>query len=79
MPCDVCSQRTEVGVCSSGLGPLSLAYCQECANAYAEPEWLCAATIEMCDGVQNVADWVKDKVTFWRDGQYLPFALALPK
>lgn len=37
--CDCCNRERPTQVAASPLGPVSSAYCQECAEAGAEPEW----------------------------------------
>jgi hypothetical protein len=69
--CDVCQRERDVSVCSSGLGPLSLAYCAECGGHYAEPEWLLRVTLEETGGA--VADWVRRSIFAYRDGEYIPW------
>ena len=31
--CDVCGKQTDVAVCASSCGPISLAYCRSCLEA----------------------------------------------
>lgn len=60
MSCDVCKNEPSVGVASSVLGPLSLAYGRSCLDKGAEPYWLVVATVAMCGGdLNNLADWAK--------------------
>jgi hypothetical protein len=73
--CDVCKQNEALGVASSALGPCSWAFCQQCLDAHAEPAVMIAATIEGCDGAENVAEWVH-QITTWIDGRYVPFMEA---
>lgn len=35
--CDVCGKKTDVAVFASQFGPISFAYCADCAKAGAEP------------------------------------------
>lgn len=35
--CDVCGKQTDVAVCSSACGPVSLAYCRSCLEGGLEP------------------------------------------
>ena len=35
--CDVCGKQTDVVVCSSSCGPISLAYCRSCLEGELEP------------------------------------------
>jgi len=66
--CNVCGKDEIAGVACSGLGAMSLAYCRECADCGAEPEYLFAFTAEMCG--TEVADFVKEMCTF-KDGAYV--------
>jgi len=54
--CDVCGHSEYYkGVASSGLGPMSLAFCEVCLGMGAEPKFMIQNTIEGCGGVENVA------------------------
>lgn len=68
--CDVCGRQGISGVGSSALGPISLAYCGECIQNGAEPEWLLGMTWDSCGQGEHVADWVKDTWT-WIDDKYV--------
>ena len=35
--CDVCGKQTDVAVCCSSCGPISLAYCRSCLEGELEP------------------------------------------
>lgn len=52
--CDVCGKETRVVVCASTMGPVSLAYCEDCHANTAEPYNLMTAYIA-CAG-----EWPKD-------------------
>jgi hypothetical protein len=67
--CECCNLDKEVWVCSSSLGPLSLAFCRECLDHKAEPEWLFRMTLDDV-GADYIAPWVRQLSTF-KDGQYL--------
>jgi hypothetical protein len=66
--CQVCGKDEVIGVRCSGLGAMSLAYCSECEQCGAEPEFMFAITAEMCG--TEVADFVRDMKTF-KDGAYV--------
>jgi hypothetical protein len=74
MKCDVCgTEENFAGVASSSLGPISFAFCVECAQRYAEPSFMLACNLDMMEGkIQNLADWAKDISTFV-DGKYVTF------
>jgi hypothetical protein len=57
LACEVCNAHDIIGVCSSGLGPISVGYCAICLSMGGQPRWLMEATWEMCNG--EVAEWVK--------------------
>lgn len=65
--CDCCDREGVAGVLSSALGPISFAYCKECAEKNAEPEFMFRATYEMIG--EDVADHVKRCTTF-HEGRY---------
>lgn len=63
--CQVCHLHPFIGVASSSIGAMSVAYCQECANRLAEPEWgfeylYCYVGYEG----DYLADWVDTLTTF---------------
>jgi len=68
MTCDVCDRGGVIGVASSSLGPISHAYCEECARKPAEPEWMFGMTYDDTEG--NVASWVH-RLWTWKDGAYV--------
>jgi len=70
--CDVCNSKEESFSCASALGPYSFAYCQNCLHKNAEPADMVEYTIDGCDGLENVQDGIKNTVTFFRDGRYIP-------
>ena len=43
--CDVCGKQTNVAVCASSCGPISLAYCRSCLEAGLEPYGIMLAYI----------------------------------
>jgi hypothetical protein len=57
--CDVCGHSEfYAGVASSGLGPMSQAYCSLCLGMGAESRLMVEATIESCNGIENVAAYL---------------------
>jgi hypothetical protein len=59
-PCECCGIFKSVGVASSGLGAISLAYCKYCIMFRAEPESLVRFTVHnMNRGWENTAPWVR--------------------
>lgn len=70
--CDVCGRDGWVAVGASPLAAMSLAYCTECLQQGAEPEWLVAATVECCGGAQHVHPEVLETPVF-RSGRYEPW------
>lgn len=75
--CESCNAEPIVGVASSGLGAISLAWGANCLRSGAEPLWLLLGQIEDMEGpvpfVRDVAiaDWVLDGITAYRDGEYV--------
>lgn len=53
--CEVCgNSEFYAGVASSGLAPMSLAWCFLCLNMGAEMEFLVLSTVECCGGIEHV-------------------------
>lgn len=46
--CDVCGKQTDVVVLASVMGPVSLAYCEKCHSAGAEPYWSMVSCVSSC-------------------------------
>lgn len=67
--CEICNKNESKGVCSSQLGGISYAYCQECLDRRAEAKEMIEVTLEINGGWENTADWVKD-LTYFEDGEY---------
>jgi len=70
LTCDVCQRKPVIGVASSSLGPISLAYCRECANKPAEPLWLFEFTYEQCgtevrEDIKSMFAWMGDEYISW--------------
>ena len=63
LTCDVCGDPA-IGVASSALGPVSFAYCAECARASAEPYGMTVAFVaEMCGRTPDaIAEWFRPVV-----------------
>ena len=71
--CDVCNRtdREDLGVASSSLGPISLAFCRECLDNHAEPEWLihqCYLTDNWRVRLENFGTVIH----YFKDGVYKP-------
>jgi hypothetical protein len=57
--CDVCGHgELYAGVASSALGPMSQAYCAICLGMGADTKIMVEATIEGCNGIENVGAWL---------------------
>lgn len=52
--CDVCGKQTDVVVCSSSCGPISLAYCRSCLESKLEPYGI------MLSYIAGVGHWPDD-------------------
>lgn len=70
MKCDCCQLNYALGVASSTLGAMSLAYCAYCLNHDAEPEWMFRFTLDSAGF--DVAPWVRELTTFVK-GRYVPW------
>lgn len=69
--CDVCTKSEMVGVASSSIGPVSLAFCKECLGRNAEPEWAFAYLYEdVSEEGEGLAEHVNNLTTF-KDGGYV--------
>lgn len=68
--CEVCRMERAVGVASSPLGPVSLAYGRECLNRRAEPYWLIAALVDE-HGSEGIREDIRATVCSYVDGRYL--------
>lgn len=67
--CEVCNRQGVIGVASSSMGAISFAFCLECAQQPAEPEFMFTFTYHSTGG-GNVAEWVRDMYT-WRGDRYI--------
>lgn len=71
MTCNVCGIKEAVGVCASGLGPASFAYCSTCLDSNAEPSTMLDWVFEDCG--DNVVPEVRNVKTFFT-GRYWTWA-----
>lgn len=55
--CDVCGKREVVGVASSATGPISFAYCAECAKSGREPYGAVVASLFGISDIHGIAGW----------------------
>lgn len=67
--CDVCHKNPMIGVASTSV-PFSCAYCSECAEQGADPEWIFVMWAE--DHGYKPQDLVSGLVTY-KDGRYLTY------
>lgn len=76
--CECCDRRGEIaGVASSTLGPFSIVWCRQCINHRAEPKWAVEATIDCCNGAENVDAHVLHRITVFHNGRYLTVEMWL--
>jgi hypothetical protein len=68
--CDVCGGAAK-GVAASSLGPISLAYCQECLSRGAEPIGMWHLTIGLCDGPDGVRPEFTEHAASYKNGRYI--------
>lgn len=59
--CEVCGAEEPVIVVSSGFGPCSCAYCEECYDFGCEPYHLCVSTVWSCEW-NNMSERAKNIV-----------------
>lgn len=84
--CQVCNQKESIGVACSALGPISLAYCKDCAENHAEPLGLTFSTMQLIVGGgysaaevdAAIAEWFKQGVKVYHEGKYLSWNEYLP-
>lgn len=70
MRCECCNRREHpISVCSSGLGPVSFAICQECVINYAEPIEMIKYLFEY-QSIDEIRKDILNYVTFFKDGKY---------
>lgn len=69
MKCDVCGRGPAVGVASTSM-PMSVAYCQECADKGADPEIIFTCMLNSVDGK---ASMVAEGLVTYKDGKYMTF------
>ena len=70
-PCECCGVFQSIGVYSSTLGPISLAYCKRCIQFGAEPLWLVEFTLDSIGGWKNAAEWLRYITIPIGPGQYI--------
>lgn len=68
--CQVCGKNAALGVASSGLGAVSVAYCRECLDHCAQPDWLVEFTLAQCGSWSDVREDIKEVLSVYRDGDY---------
>lgn len=57
LQCNVCEERTAVGVAAVPGIPMSCAYCRECLVANAHPLGIVIANTACCGGYDRCSDW----------------------
>lgn len=68
--CQVCAIRPAKGVASSALGPVSLAYCQDCLTNNADADFIVENALTTCGSWDQVAEWFRESQRVWRpDGR----------
>lgn len=70
--CDVCDRSDVIGVFASPFGPISFAYCDECALADASPRWLVVWKILDAGGVEHLREDLRQATHCYMDGVYVP-------
>lgn len=71
MTCDVCKRDRETHVASSTTGAISFAFCNECLQNNAEPEWTLEYLYsDVGHKGEGLADWVKQLKTY-KDDKYI--------
>lgn len=60
--CQVCKQRESVGVFSSVMGPVSVAYCERCLEKCIEPYELVVGALMGIDSEHDLADHIRPVV-----------------
>lgn len=73
--CNCCGNEPSVGVASSGLAAMSIAWGRECLRQGAEPLWIVYMLVDMNGGLDGCNDMFKELMTY-KDGQYLNVADA---
>jgi len=69
MKCNVCRKREAVGVACSATGPISVAYCAECAASLREPYGAVVASGIGRSKMEVVATWYRPIVLASLDGR----------
>ena len=71
LTCNVCERQPAVGVASSTLGAMSLAYCQQCLIENADATFMLAGNIySIGPNPNDYAEWFWSSKTFY-DGRYI--------
>lgn len=78
LKCEVCNNEPSVGVASVPGIPYSAAYGRECLQRGADPYQIIRINVAICGGVDAVADWAIDRMTFV-DGEYMTLREALTR
>lgn len=69
--CDACGREGELHVRASALGPISLAYCEECLVHGAEGKDLLHTTIACVGGIDQLANWCLDGLFVYHGWKYV--------
>lgn len=69
-PCEVCQAEPSVGVASTPLAAMSVAYGRRCLQENAQPLWIVHFTLDSIGGPAHAAEWVKH-VRSYKDGGYI--------
>src|SRR5437879_9186964 len=67
--CNCCGNEPAVGVASSGIAAMSIAWGRQCLRQGAEPWWIIDATLEVNGGPQGCAEWFLELLTYF-EGEY---------
>ena len=70
MTCDVCHTNQALGVASSGLVPMSFAWCEQCLQRPCEPESVFEYMYEMNPDIEDIHPECR-KMETYKDGKYL--------
>lgn len=69
--CNCCDRESnKLSVLCSGLGAVSFAYCDECANQGAEPLGMIEALLEDVP-LEGIREEYKNSISFYREGKYI--------
>ncbi len=70
--CNVCNKHEALGVASSGLGPVSFAFCRECLTHHAEPEFMLQYVFDETGGQLELPAFYAG-ISTYKDGSYIPY------